>query len=216
MNHIEDVLLQLADDDEEMQSVLDFVKENTKHFDASHDYDHALNVASNAVKTSRQDDVMFLALLHDVCDHKYPESIPREELTGWINENLTRYSYIDYLIDKVSFSYHKKNRHEKLPSCHQQILDIVRDADRGAEALGYRGIQRLELYSERIGRSEEDCIKHCFEKLLKLIPDGYIKNITKEYVENHNIIVNYVNQKSDYTVPYLEYQVSSDFSKMKI
>jgi HD superfamily phosphodiesterase len=208
-NYIEDQLIEMSEDEEEMMLVLEFVKENTKQFDASHDYDHALKVARNAIKICQQTDVIYLALLHDVCDHKYPESIPRKKLSNWVINNLPEYKYIDYLIDKVSFSYHKRNLKEKLPSSHQFILDIVRDADRGAEALGYRGIQRLELYSVRIGRSEEDCIKHCFDKLLRLIPEGYIKNVTKEYIDNHNIIVDYVNQNSTYIVPYLKYHSCS-------
>lgn len=213
MDHIENVLLQLADDNKEMQLVLDFIKESTKHFDASHDYDHALNVAHNAIKMSHQDDVIYLALMHDVCDHKYPESIPRGKLSGWINENLSRYAYIDYLIDKVSFSYHKKNKHEKLPSSHQLILDIVRDADR-LESLGEIGIHRLELYSKRINRSKEDCVQHCFDKLLRLIPEGYINNITIEMIEAHNVIVDYVNSHSiQNQIPKIKLQTDIDIKK---
>lgn len=180
--------------------VLSFVKEATKNFDASHDWCHALDVAKLSVKMLNRKDVLYLALLHDVCDHKYPESIPREELSNFINTNLKNYKYIDNLIDKVSFTYHKNNKEEKIP----KILEVVRDADR-FYSLGKKGIERLELYAKRINRGKEDTIKHCFDKLLRLIPENYITIKNKEFVEAHNIIVDYVNDYYKYKkVNYLE------------
>lgn len=180
--------------DDEGLMVLNFVKESTKNFDESHDWKHALNVAKLSIKFLNKKDVLYLALLHDVCDHKYPESIPRQELTNFINNKLSKYKYIDNLIDKVSFTYHKKNKEEKIP----KILEVVRDVDRGYEALGKKGIERLELYSKRINRGKEDSIKHCFDKLLIMIPERYIININKEIINNHNIIVDYVNDYYKY------------------
>ena len=136
--------------DKESLMVLSFVKDSTSHFDESHNWQHALRVAENAIKILNRRDVFYLALLHDVCDHKYPESIPRIELSDFIHNNLKNYSYIDEMIDKVSFSYHKKNKEEKV----SPILEAVRDADK-LEALGKEGIKRLELYSQRIGRDRK-------------------------------------------------------------
>jgi hypothetical protein len=188
--------------DDEGMMVLSFVKEATSPFDESHDWKHAVDVAKLSIKMLNRKDVLYLALLHDVCDHKYPESIPREELTNFINTNIPQYNYIDKLIDKVSFTYHKNHRDEQVP----KILEVVRDADRGYEALGEKGIKRLELYSKRIGRGKEDAIQHCFDKLLKMIPEGYIVNLNKKIIDNHNVIVKYVNDYYQYPkVKYLKY-----------
>ena len=194
--------------DVEGQKVLNFVKENTKIFDESHDWRHAVKVAENAIKILNRKDVLYLALLHDVCDHKYPESIKRETLSNWIYNNIPEYYYIDDLIDKVSFSY--QVTHYNLRSdADNKILEAVRDSDR-KEALSFGGIHRLELYSKRIGRGKEDAIQHCFEKILRLVPEGFIKHIDKEIIDGHNVIVDYVNKHSRFKVPYLKY---SDYIK---
>jgi uncharacterized protein len=196
------------------EKVLHFVKQNTKNFDYSHDWKHAYRVAQRAVQiqdnitslrepvlsshqSTRYNDVIFLSLLHDVCDHKYKnDSIARKDLTDWIEKNLSEYKYIDKLIDKVSFSYQVKNPDEKVP----KILEIVRDADR-FDSLGQIGIIRLETYSKKIGRGREDAIKHCFDKILKLVPEGYIVNLDEETIHKHNIIVDYVNRNGNYKIP---------------
>lgn len=174
--------------DDKTLIVLNFVKEATKHFDESHDWKHAVVVANLATKILNRKDVLYLGLLHDVCDHKYPESIPREALSDFIENNLKEYSYIDELIDKVSFTYHKNHKQEPVP----KILEVVRDADRYF-SLGEVGIKRLELYSERINREKEEAIQHCYDKLLRLIPEGYIINVDEKYIKAHNLIVDYVN-----------------------
>ena len=75
------------------QIVYDFVKESTKHFDSSHNHEHAWIVYQNALKIIKtviedydHDLIMHAALLHDVCDHKYPQSIPRSALDAFIFE----------------------------------------------------------------------------------------------------------------------------------
>tara|TARA_R110002110_G_scaffold361471_2_gene571141 strand:- start:383 stop:967 length:585 start_codon:yes stop_codon:yes gene_type:complete len=186
--------------DVEGQKVLDFVKENTKMFDESHDWRHAVKVAENAVKILNRKDVLYLALLHDVCDHKYPESIPRLKLSNWIYNNIPEYYYIDDLIDKVSFSY--QITHYKLRSdTENKVLEAVRDGDR-YEALS---IKRLELYSKRIGRGKEDAVQHCFDKILRLVPEGFIKHINRKTIDGHNVVVDYVNKYSRFKITHLKY-----------
>ena len=187
--------------DNEGQKVLDFVKENTKIFDESHDWRHAVKVAENSIKILNRKDVLYLALLHDVCDHKYPESIKRSTLSTWIVNNIPEFYYIDDLIDKVSFSYqvsHYNLRSDK----DNKVLEAVRDGDR-YEALGVTGINRLELYSKKIGRGKADAIQHCFDKILRLVPEGFIKHVDEEVIVNHNIIVDYVNKHSRFKIEYL-------------
>lgn len=73
-------------------------------------------------------DVLYLALLHDVCDHKYPQSIQRKELSGWITNNMDKDSanLIDNFIDKVSFS--KQQKSGDMSKVHS-VLEAVRDGD---------------------------------------------------------------------------------------
>lgn len=82
------------------------------------------------------------ALLHDVCDHKYPESIPRAELDAFIVKQVGQEKAQDvkFLIDNVSFSKEDKVRKGLAPEIpvpdHLKVyLDVLRDADR-LEAIG--------------------------------------------------------------------------------
>lgn len=186
--------------DERDLSVLEFVKESTKIFDSSHNWEHAVKVAYNSTKILNNKFVLYLALLHDVCDHKYPNSIPRSELSKFINEKLQEYSVIDSMIEQVSFS--KQRNFDPV----DPILQAVRDGDR-IEAIGEIGISRCITVTElRGGRVPEDVIQHCFDKLLRLLPEGYISSEKGREIakKHHNIIVDYVRNNSSYLPDYLE------------
>jgi Predicted HD superfamily hydrolase len=174
--------------DENDKLVLDFVKENTKIFDNSHDWHHALKVAYNSTKILNNKYVLYLALLHDVCDHKYTNSIPRTKLKQWIYDNLNDYKIIDEMIDLVSFS--KQKSHKKV----DPILEAVRDGDR-IEAIGKIGIERCEEFvKSKDGKIPEDVIIHCYDKLLKIVPEKYIVSPIglKIAKDQHNYVVQYV------------------------
>ena len=138
-------------------------------------------------------DVLYLALLHDVCDHKYPQSIPRKELSNWIINNIDKGSanLIDNFIDKVSFS--KQQKSGDMSKVHS-VLEAVRDGDR-AEAIGEIGIARCEQFSRILGHKvPENIVVHAYDKLLRLIPEGYIVNRNEEIIKRHNVMVDYVNK----------------------
>jgi HD superfamily phosphodiesterase len=185
INDISGVLLL----DEKDQKVLEFVITHTKDiFDESHDWRHAVRVAQTATKILNNKYVLYLSLLHDVCDHKYPEAIPRDMLSKYINEELSEYKRIDDMIEQVSFS--KQKNHNKV----DPILEAVRDGDR-LEAIGQIGVTRCIQYAERIGGVvPHDVINHCYAKLLRLVPEQYIVSdvIKKEKIKGHNEIVDYV------------------------
>ena len=126
--------------------VLEFVVDATKIFDDSHNWIHAVNVAKNATLIRDTKSTLFLALLHDVCDHKYHNAIPRSDLSDFIKDVLPDYQEIDILIGKVSFSYNKLHLDED----SNPDLDAVRDADR-LEALGTTGIRRCEAIVQMRG-----------------------------------------------------------------
>ena len=131
------------------QQVLDFVKESTKHFDSSHNHEHAWKVYKSALVIMESIDkdfdfelLMNSALLHDVCDHKYPNSIRREKLDEYIVQSVgeEKAKDVNFIIDNVSFSKEDKARKglaEKVevPERLKLYLDAVRDADR-LEAIG--------------------------------------------------------------------------------
>lgn len=168
--------------------VLSFVQENTKIFDESHDWHHAIKVAYNSTKILNNKHVLYLALLHDVCDHKYPNSIPRSDLSRFIKDNLGSYIVIDGMIDQISFSS------QKTFDPVDPILEAVRDGDR-LEALGEIGINRcITIVKLRNKIVPDDVIVHCYEKLLRLLPEKYISSESgrRTAIPLHNDIVRYV------------------------
>jgi len=197
-----------------IERITNFVKKSTIIFDESHNHEHANAVLKNALDICKSDYpniidkeiVTACALLHDVCDHKYPEAISRSELENFIgsefcSEKKTR---ILSIIDSVSFSKQDKSSEtteERMNSVSSETtedidslhLRIIRDADR-IEALGEIGIRRCEQFIRRIGGTiPDDVVQHCHDKLLRLYTEFFI--ITKrgreialplhEYIENY-------------------------------
>ena len=59
----------------------------------------------------------YASLLHDVCDHKYPDSIPYADLEAFIKKQTDEQFTKDilFLIEHVSFSKEDKRRKGLLP-----------------------------------------------------------------------------------------------------
>jgi HD superfamily phosphodiesterase len=191
-NHAGVLLFDLDD-----MTVFDFVVKMTEksEFDESHDWHHAVKVARNSTRILNTKHVLYLALLHDVCDHKYPNAIPREELSKFIKNMLpNEYECIDSMIDIISFSKQKKN--PVLGINVDPIVAAVRDGDR-LEAIGQIGIERCIQFTNHIGgKVPDDVIKHCYDKLLRLVPENYISTeIGREHaIKEHNMIIDYVKE----------------------
>ncbi|TNV75622.1 hypothetical protein FGO68_gene13461 [Halteria grandinella] len=141
------------------------------------------------------------ALLHDVCDHKYPQSIKRGDLDAFIYETVGKEKGGDviFIIDNVSWSKEDKARRGEavpvpVPPHLKEYLDAVRDADR-LEAIGQVGIDRCIAYSVSIGRKiPDDVIVHCHEKLLRIYGEKFIvTDLGRKMAEPlHEVIVEYV------------------------
>jgi uncharacterized protein len=185
--------------------LLNFVKESTKHFDDSHNHVHAMKVTQNAhkimksIRGSRGYNEKFLtyvSMLHDVRDHKYPESISKEELVKFVEFHLGKelVNGVFLIIDNVSFSKENTGKREDVGEFYTDYLTALSDADR-LEALGAIGIQRCEEFTlAHGGKVPEDVVKHCHEKLLRLLPEGFIKSpLARKMAEPlHQEILDYV------------------------
>lgn len=202
-----------------IETIKTFVKESTKDFDNSHGFDHALAVYENAKTISAELKLNGLdkfivevaALTHDVCDHKYPDSISFEQLENFIKNTVPKISYtvID-IIKNVSWSKEVAGKRaisdeskevagkRAISDQHTlKLLDIVSDADR-LEAIGQIGIDRcIEYVSTHGGKVPEDVIQHCHDKLLKIAPH-YIKTLPGKRMAEplHQAIVKYVDAQA--------------------
>jgi uncharacterized protein len=164
--------------------LVQFVQTATHHFDASHDYQHALKVTKTAIsimesfgKPFERDIVEYAAMLHDVCDHKYPESISKKQLFDFIVESLgmSKAKRIEAIIDNTSYSKEAKGLRIELPEPDQTYSIALSDADR-IEAIGIQGFERCVQFTEAKGLPPSNVLQHCHEKLLRLYPEHFIKS----------------------------------------
>lgn len=187
-----------------------FVIESTKNFDDSHNNIHMKKVVSNSFLIIENDKkicekivlfpeikqfVMIIAWLHDVRDHKYSNSITQSELEKFIltidpyNVNI-----ICKIIANISWSKEAKGLRDSFDEPFQTVLDIVSDADR-LEALGKIGIDRCITFTiNQGGNVPIDVTTHCHEKLLRILPEGFIKTSYGQFlaIPLHQEIVHYV------------------------
>jgi len=190
-----------------------FLTESTKHFDSSHDKNHAIAVYETSVKIMDSFNIdydkeilMLASLLHDVCDHKYPNSISVGELETFIRKCVgERCGIVLKLINNISFSKQVQKKRELFEYPMNLYLDAISDADR-LEALGVKGLERCITFTKVLMGIDvnspvtndtiiQKVVAHCDEKLLKLYPEYYI---TTDYgrelaKQGHQDIVNYVN-----------------------
>lgn len=186
----------------EFKRIYAFVEESTMTFDESHDVSHAYAVYKNMLKIVEtidedidMDVLVYCAMLHDICDHKYPNSIKESELIKFIIDGLgdTKCERVMNIINNVSFSKQIKGLRKELQYPDNIHLDIISDADR-LEAIGQIGIDRCIKYTRASGgQVPEDVIKHCHEKLLILKDKYIVTSIGKQIAEPlHNIILEYI------------------------
>lgn len=188
--------------------LLNFVIQNTQSFDESHDVHHAMAVYSNAQHIAKQDFpwcnaeiIEYSAMLHDVCDHKYPQSITKKERNDFIKRQLPfdKALVVIDVINNISFSQEVKGLRKTLPKPFNIYQDIISDADK-LEALGAVGLQRCIVFTEERGGSvPEDVIAHCHEKLLRL-KDEFIRTPTGRLMAEprHQFLQEYCNERLNY------------------
>lgn len=177
------------------EKLSNFVKNITKKRKESHGYNHMKKVAINAkiimkdmkVNSKQYRNVLIVAWLHDVADHKYDKDGKlRNKLIEFIKEiepDKKINKLILSCIDMISFTKEKQKGYkyyEKiLPSEWIIIRNIASDADK-LEALGEIGIERCKQYSQEkegnqlsSNRLLKDVWEYCKEKIL-LLSSKYI------------------------------------------
>lgn len=200
-----------------------FVYTICKDRDESHGHSHMEEVAKNASKILKSDypynekfynDVIIVAWLHDVNDHKYDfDGKLKDKLQSFIDNELVLVNrsstrLILDIIERISFS--RENKQIIKGKSHDwehvighygiKIRNVVSDADK-IEALGEIGLERCieyakEVYMKKFNReiSHDELVKnvstHADEKIL-LLKDKFIRtNHGKEMAEYaHNEFV---------------------------
>jgi HD superfamily phosphodiesterase len=169
---------------EKLSALENFVRESTKHFDSSHNHEHANNVYLSSMEIIQslsipydEDILTFASQLHDVIDHKYPDSITTQELVGFIESQLgiEKSKHVMDIINNVSYSKEVKGLRQTLSEPYATYLIVVSDADK-LEALGEEGIRRCETFTlSRGGSVPKDVVQHCHDKLLRLYNNHFIR-----------------------------------------
>lgn len=190
------------------ETLTNFVKTHTVCHDQGHGYEHAEKVTQWVVKIVSDesndqieyDILLTSAMLHDVCDYKFESNLSVEKLQEFVSSLLGHEKSLRVMdiINNVSYSKQVKGKCKQLDLKDQHYLDVVRDADR-LEALGQTGLERCIEYTKFSGgKVPEDVIKHCHEKLLRLLPEGFIKTkkARKWAKPLHDYIDNWVKKQS--------------------
>ncbi|KAL0218295.1 hypothetical protein RCL1_009143 [Eukaryota sp. TZLM3-RCL] len=178
--------------------VCQFVQESCSNRDASHSYDHSQRVFNLSLEifnhipsssfSSSQSEVLNLitlvALLHDVADHKYDDTISQRQLLQSFLASLNvSVDLIIAIIDSISYSNEKKQLskginvrrllRDNYGSDVLLVRDIVSDADK-IDALGVTGLDRCIEFTRVMSPNAterevaEHVEKHANNKLISL------------------------------------------------
>ena len=155
--------------------------------------DMALTINNTLQSPANMEDIILVAMLHDVADHKYDhDGSLANQVQTWLEsqQNLD----VKVIMDTISsISYSKERKYgmrwfkSQLGSYWTKVRDVVSDADK-LEALGDIGGIRCLQYAKEHGYSERDSVKHLVENILdKLIhiKDKYlVTDIAKNMAES--------------------------------
>lgn len=147
--------------------------------DESHGYDHSIAVVKNAwslldPNSVSIDDISFVAILHDVADHKYDtDGCWKGRVKSLIEEHYGRCADDVWLaIDTISYSKEAKNGMRWYESCFNDpywltVRNIVSDADK-LEALYAIGAKRCLQYGAKAhpGATDKELIQHLNQHVL--------------------------------------------------
>lgn len=165
---------------------MDKIKQILKSYydfqEPGHDFNHVLRVEKLALEIAKSVEcdtllVNYLALFHDINDHKFESKISMISLLEKCEINKEYQKKILDIVPYLSFS-----KYPLLSDDFPIEGKIVSDADR-IDALGAIGVARAFSYGGSKNRSFDETIKHFEEKLLKLDQYLYLdasKDIAKD------------------------------------
>lgn len=196
------------------ETLFNFVKGAVTPFDESHDLNHAVTVTNAAHKimltldpTYDRELLSYMAMLHDVRDHKYPKSISEEELVTFIRSRFSEEKLVQimYVIENLSWSKEASGKRKPCPPELLHYLIAVGDADR-LEAIGKVGLKRCYEFGKAKNPDQthdqlvERVVEHCHEKLLRLYMENFIVSDYARTIAHplHLEIVEFLNNPFDH------------------
>ena len=166
-----------------LKEVISLCKELTQNYDSSHDLNHHILVAINAINISSSFDkqnnsfyeiMLYSALLHDTVDFKYIKLDPLKmhRLKAFLSSHVQKdMEYILWIIDNISYRKEKLNGY---PTHEFKFVEFIRNIVSDADRIEACKIQRaLDFTRRRCPDLKQwdlfkEVIKHCYEKLLHL------------------------------------------------
>jgi uncharacterized protein len=185
-----------------------FVTETCQGRDETHGRNHMWKISRLAIyiaineghsKKYLLEDILIVAWLHDVADHKYCEGTDLEEkLDDFLNNFKNGKLYKD-IIDRISYSkevkYGSKDWQKIIGIDGLIVRNIVSDADK-IDAIGENGVRRcieygFHKYKEATDKEMIKRVKDHAEEKLLLLKDKYIRTQTGKDLAKveHDIMV---------------------------
>lgn len=181
-------------------SLHNFVQETCGNREPSHGIDHFKRVRDKALAINdslsfqvKKEDIILVAMLHDVADHKYDHDGSLEKHLRYWLESQTDLD-VQIIMDTISsISYSKERKfgmrwfESNLGPYWTRVRDIVSDADK-LEAIGNIGGLRCLQYAQEHGYNDKNAVKHLVENILEkliYIKDKYlVTDLAKQLAES--------------------------------
>ena len=192
-------------------NVVDFVENRLKHYDGSHDMEHASRVLKNCSFISSNTRGMELAYLasyaHDACDHKYGNAVNLQEclFNSCVKDNLSYENALQVttIVANISYSRLINNGVPKLDSSVFAKWRIVSDADI-LEAMGITGIVRTIMYQAFKKKPLEETFQYIQGPLFNCLQHLHHRKSKKEGLIRHNFTVLFMNELYNNNILYKE------------
>ena len=201
---------------ENMDKIINFVKQELQHDNSGHGLQHALRVYSNAKKINDKEMgnekiVLTAALIHDTVDKKLFENFDEriDYVKQFLNDNNYTLEEIDEIIYIISNISWNNGKNTELNSLNAKI---VRDADR-LDAIGAIGIIRTIEYGNSKQRNFYDndnimynngkyefnqitdsTLSHFYEKLLLLKDKLHTKTALNMAEQRHKFMLLFLDE----------------------
>lgn len=208
-----------------MEILFEFVKQTCYGRDESHGYEHMKKVMDNAIEIFSAEydikqneemlnDIILVAMLHDVADHKYDkDNSLNKQVYDFLENNSDKPKLLMDIIERIAYSKEEKNKKSNTPQDWNDILgeygcqirNIVSDADK-LQALGKIGFERCVEYSRYNYREKnnkeitpellkQNVIAHANDKLLRLKDEFIYTKTGKEMaIPLHDEFVKLLNE----------------------